>query len=330
MSVAVYPGSFDPITYGHLDIIERASAIFDRVIVAVCLNTGKKPLFTIEERVEMIIQESSGLPNVEADSFEGLLTEFMRQKKAHVIIRGMRAVSDLENEFQMAWMNRKLNPEVETLFLMAQPRYSYLSSSIVKEVASFRGDVSGLVSEQIARRLEERLAMHWMKQEASRSGGESVDLFKLLEETEEYIQGCRHLPMTDKVLVSEDTLLDFIDRLRSLLPEELHQARLMVKDREQMMEDARAEAERVVAKAKQRIEDMVKESEVVKQAQAAAEEIMGQTRRVAHEIKNNATLYADDIMSNLQESLEKNLAVIREGREELVQLKKNRQTAING
>jgi pantetheine-phosphate adenylyltransferase len=160
MSVAVYPGSFDPITYGHLDIIERASAMFDRVIVAVCLNTGKKPLFTIEERVEMIIQESSGLPNVEADSFEGLLTEFMRQNKAHVIIRGMRAVSDLENEFQMAWMNRKLNPEVETLFLMAQPRYSYLSSSIVKEVASFRGDVSGLVSEQIARRLEERLAMH--------------------------------------------------------------------------------------------------------------------------------------------------------------------------
>lgn len=157
-----------------------------------------------------------------------------------------------------------------------------------------------------------------------------MDLFKLLEETEEYIQGCRHLPMTDKVLVSEDTLLDFIDRLRSLLPEELHQARLMVKDREQMMEDARAEAERVVVKAKQRIEDLVKESEVVKQAQAAAEEIMGQTRRVAHEIKNNATLYADDIMSNLQESLEKNLAVIREGREELVQLKKNRQTAING
>ena len=160
MSIAVYPGSFDPITYGHLDIIERAAAIFDRVIVAVCLNTGKKPLFTIEERVEMIIQESSGLPNVEADSFEGLLTEFMKQKKAHVIIRGLRAVSDLENEFQMAWMNRKLNPEVETLFLMAQPRYSYLSSSIVKEVASFRGDVSGLVSEQIARRLEERLAMH--------------------------------------------------------------------------------------------------------------------------------------------------------------------------
>ena len=152
--------------------------------------------------------------------------------------------------------------------------------------------------------------------------GESVDLFKLLEEMEEYIQSCRRLPMTDKVLVSEDTLLDFADRLRSLLPEELHQARLMVKDREQLMEDARMEAERVVVKAKQRMEDMIKESELVKQAQAAAEEIMAQSRRVAQEIKSNATLYADDIMSNLQASLEKNLAVIRDGREELVQLKK--------
>ena len=153
----------------------------------------------------------------------------------------------------------------------------------------------------------------------------SDDVFKLLEDLEGYIQGCRHVPMTDKVLVGEETLLDYIDRIRSLLPEELRQARLMVKDREHLMDDARVEVERIFAEANQRIEGMIRESEVVKRAEAAAEEIVAQSRRVAHEIRNNATLYADDVMSNLETSLEQNLDMIRSGREELSQMKRDRQ-----
>lgn len=159
MNIAVYPGSFDPITYGHLDIIDRAAKIFDRVIVAVSINPGKQPLFTMEERVDMIVQESAHLPNVEVNCFRGLLTEFVTQKKARVIVRGLRAITDFEIEFQMALMNRKLNPEIETIFLVAQPNYSYLSSSIVKEIVSLHGDVRGLVSEQVSKHLQRQFAL---------------------------------------------------------------------------------------------------------------------------------------------------------------------------
>jgi vacuolar-type H+-ATPase subunit H len=156
----------------------------------------------------------------------------------------------------------------------------------------------------------------------------SKDVFKLLEELEVHIQGCRRVPMTDKVLVSEETLLDYIDQLRSLLPEELRQARLLVKDREHLIEDARVDVERILAEANQRIEGLIRESEVVKRAEAAAEEIVTQSRRTAYEIKNNATRYADDLMSSLETNLEQNLALIRSGREELDQLKRDR--AVNG
>jgi hypothetical protein len=152
----------------------------------------------------------------------------------------------------------------------------------------------------------------------------SKDVFKLLEELEEHIQSCRRVPMTDKVLVGEEALLDYIDRIRALLPEELRQAKLMVKDREHLMEDARVDVERILAETNQRIDGMIGDSEVVKRAEAAAEEIVAQSRRVAYEIKNNATRYADDIMSNLEAKLEQNLAMIRSGREELGQLKRDR------
>jgi pantetheine-phosphate adenylyltransferase len=159
MTIAVYPGSFDPITFGHLDIIERASVIFDRVVVAVILNPSKQPLFTMDERVEMITQETAGLANVEVKCFTGLLIDFMKENDAQVIVRGLRAISDFENEFQMALMNRKLGPEIETIFLVAQPQYSYLSSSIVKEVAGLDGNIEGLVSEQVVQYLRKRFAL---------------------------------------------------------------------------------------------------------------------------------------------------------------------------
>jgi pantetheine-phosphate adenylyltransferase len=149
MKIAVYPGSFDPITNGHEDIIKRASGIFDELIVAVLVNPDKKGLFRIEERVELIKKVVAPYPNVKVESFSGLLINFMKAKKAEVIIKGLRAVSDFEYEFQMALMNSKLSPTVETLFMMTSAQYSYLSSSAVKQVAMFGGCIKGLVPDVI-------------------------------------------------------------------------------------------------------------------------------------------------------------------------------------
>ena len=142
---AVYPGSFDPITFGHLDIIHRGTNVFDKVTVAVLTNPNKHPLFTVEERLQMIREVTKELPNVEVDSFNGLLIDYLHQKQANTIIKGLRAVSDFEYELQMASINRKLAPDIETFFMMTNNKYSFLSSSIVKEVARHNGQVVGLV-----------------------------------------------------------------------------------------------------------------------------------------------------------------------------------------
>lgn len=135
MRTAVYPGSFDPITNGHLDIIERASRIYDKVVVGVLNNSNKKPLFSVGERIELIKSVTGHIDNVEVDSFDGLLVDFVKSKEASVIVKGLRTVLDFEYEFQMALLNKALNPEYETVFLMTDTKYSYISSSMVKELA---------------------------------------------------------------------------------------------------------------------------------------------------------------------------------------------------
>lgn len=145
MMKALYPGSFDPITKGHLDIIARSNAIVEHLTVAVLENPRKQSVFTIEERLEMLRRSTVQYPNVEVDYFSGLLTEYVERKNIRIIIKGLRAISDFEFEFQMALVNRKLNPNVETLFMMTNSKYSYLSSSIVKEIACFGGDIKDLV-----------------------------------------------------------------------------------------------------------------------------------------------------------------------------------------
>lgn len=149
MNRVVYPGSFDPITNGHLDIIKRSSKVFDEVIVAVLVNPEKKGFFTIEERVELIKSVVCDLPNIKVQSFTGLLTNFMKKNDCKVIIKGLRAVSDFEYEFQMALMNNKLDPDIETLFMMTNAKYSYLSSSSVRQVAMFGGCIKELVPDKI-------------------------------------------------------------------------------------------------------------------------------------------------------------------------------------
>jgi len=154
---AACPGSFDPVTNGHIDIISRASHLFDEVVVAVGVNASKQRLFSAEERIEMLAESCSGYANVTIDSFEGLLTDFCRDRGVHTIVKGLRAVSDFDYELQMAQMNSRL-AEVETVFVPTSPEYSFLASSLVKEVAAFGGDVAGLVPDHVLVRLTDRLA----------------------------------------------------------------------------------------------------------------------------------------------------------------------------
>lgn len=160
MNIGVYPGTFDPITHGHTDIITRSLRVFDKVIVAVAPNPGKSPLFDLVERVEMVKLATQDLAQVEVEPFEGLLVHYVRRRGARAVIRGLRAISDFEHEFQMALINRRLDQTVESVFFMPREEYSYLSSSIVKEVASLGGPVKDFVHPEVAKRLHERLRRH--------------------------------------------------------------------------------------------------------------------------------------------------------------------------
>lgn len=157
MKKAVYPGSFDPVTLGHLDIIERTSKMFDKVIIGVLNNKSKSPLFSVEERVNMLKEVTADLPNVEVQSFAGLLIDFVRKNDAQVIVRGLRAITDFEYELQMAQTNRVIAPELDTIFLTTNLKYSYLSSSIVKEIAEFDGEISGFLHPLVAERVKDKL-----------------------------------------------------------------------------------------------------------------------------------------------------------------------------
>jgi len=158
--VAVYPGSFDPPTNGHVDIIERGAKLFDRIVVAVLTNADKKALFDTVERVSMLREIFSGHPNVEVDTFGGLLIEYARRRRANVIVRGLRAVSDFEYEMQMALMNRHLSADIETVFMMPAEQYTYVSSRLVKEVAALGGSITGLVPPVVESRLRDRSLVH--------------------------------------------------------------------------------------------------------------------------------------------------------------------------
>lgn len=159
MRIAIYPGTFDPITNGHLDILDRAVKLFDKVIITIARNPSKSPLFSEEERLDMLREAAKGHGNVEVDSFEGLLVDYARSKKASAIVRGLRAISDFEYELQMALMNRKLDADVETVFLMPNEKYTYLNSSIVREISRLGGDISEFVPPVVRVSLERKRHM---------------------------------------------------------------------------------------------------------------------------------------------------------------------------
>jgi pantetheine-phosphate adenylyltransferase len=157
MRTVIYPGSFDPLTNGHLDLIERASRLFDQVIVAVAKSESKKPLFSLPERLELVQQAIKGYANVVADSFDGLLVDYVAKRGGKAVIRGLRAVSDFEFEFQLALMNRKLNEQIETIFMMPKETYTFLSSRIIKEIATLGGDVSAFVPGEVSKALRAKI-----------------------------------------------------------------------------------------------------------------------------------------------------------------------------
>jgi pantetheine-phosphate adenylyltransferase len=154
--LAIYPGSFDPLTNGHVDIIRRGARLFDRIVIAVLINIEKAPLFTVSERADIAREAFAGHANVEVDTFDGLLVDYARRRGAGVIVKGLRAVSDFEFEMQMALMNRRLNPDVETVFMMPTQPYTFVSSRLVKEVVALGGSVHGLVPESVEKRLREK------------------------------------------------------------------------------------------------------------------------------------------------------------------------------
>ena len=156
MSTAIYPGSFDPVTYGHLDIIKRSSRMFDQVIIGVLINKSKKPLFSAEERVNMIAEVTKDLKNVSVVAFDGLLVEFAKQMNANIVVRGLRAISDFEYELQIAQTNHALEPDVDTVFLTTNVQYSYVSSTTVREIGSFGGDISDFVPSYVKNKVEEK------------------------------------------------------------------------------------------------------------------------------------------------------------------------------
>jgi len=158
MAIAVYPGSFDPVTLGHVDIIERTAKIMDHVIVGVLQNYSKTPLFSVEERVTMLRNVTSHIKNVEVKFFDGLLVDFVHQNRADVIVRGLRAITDFEYELQLSQTNRVIAPDIDTIFLTTNLKYSYLSSSIVKEIARYQGDISGFLHPEVARMVKEKMA----------------------------------------------------------------------------------------------------------------------------------------------------------------------------
>ncbi len=157
MNIVVYPGTFDPITNGHTDLIERAGRLFDKVVVAIAASPKKQPLFSLEQRIELVEKVTAGMDHVEVCGFDGLLTEFMKQQNANVLLRGLRAVSDFEYEFQLANMNRALSPNIESLFLTPSEQYSFVSSTLIREIALLRGDVAKFVHPAVQAALAEQL-----------------------------------------------------------------------------------------------------------------------------------------------------------------------------
>ena len=302
MNIAIYPGSFDPITKGHLDIIDRGSKIYDKLIVAVLVNMDKKCLFDIEERVELIKKVTKDLDNVEVLSFEGLLVDFARIHNSKVILKGLRTVSDFEYEFQMALMNSKLDPDIETVFMMTSSAYSYVSSSSVKQVAKFGGNIKGLVPEELLQKL-------WIDFKDFYRGGRGMDkievnIIELLEYLEELIETAPKVPITGKSVIDKKEFLEVIDQVINYLPDQLKKAQWVMTEKDRILGDAQKQYESTKSEIMEMMKQKVENHDIVKESKIRANEIIALAQRDAKAIRIGSREYSTEILAQLDREIE--------------------------
>ena len=276
--------------------------------------TRKSTMFSADEREEFLQEALAGMDNVIVDRFNELVVDFARKWDAQVILKGLRAISDFEYEFAMAQLNRKLAPDIETVFLMASPEHSFLSSSGVKEIAAFGGSVDDLVPPSVARRVHE---LHPPRREATQGGSLTMDVLVLIDKLDDIIHNARSVPLTDSVMIDREEIYDILDQMRSTIPEEIKQARWIVKERQEMLAEAKQEAERLLSDAQERADRLASETEVVRLAERNAQQIQEEAREREREIRLGAEDYADEVLGNLELNLDKFLAAVRRGRERL-------------
>ncbi len=315
----ICPGSYDPVTNGHLDIIRRAAGIFERVIVGVVRDPQHKAtMFSVEERVGFIAEALSDVANVQVEVFSDLVVEFARRFGARTMVKGLRAISDFEWEFQMHHLNRNLAPEVETMYLMSSPQYSFLSSSGVKEVASFGGNVDDLVPEPVARRFHELFPGESPAHlSAPKSRLDRMDVLVLIDKLDDLVHNAKAVPLTDQVRIDREEIYDILDQMRATIPEEIKQARWIVKERQEMLAEAKREADRILGEAREQAVREASQTEIAKLAERQAQEIVEEARRQARETRLEMEDWADSILSTLEVNLDKFLGAVRRGRERL-------------
>ena len=320
-TTAIYPGSFDPITLGHIDVIGRAAGVFDRVMVGVLVNPKKSPLLELDERIstirEAIDEELPAVKDrVEVAGFDGLTVDYARQLSAQFIVRGLRAISDFESELQMAHTNRKLSPDVDTVFFMTALEHSYLSSSLVKEIAAFGGDVSRMVpgcGAQAGPLARGRRAARQRRTIGTRRRRRRMDIIFLIEQLERLVTSGRNMPLTSNVILDQARALDLLDQLRVAVPEEVRAAKRINDETERIVERAQEEAERILARAQEQAAFLIEERELTRAAEIRSAEIIADGQREADEIRRGADEYAQSVLVKLEGECVKALQSIKRG-----------------
>ena len=348
--VAINPGTFDPVTLGHVDVIRRAAAIFDRVVVGVVRDPHhKQTTFTVEERVAFLEDALSELDNVVVDVFSELVVDFARKHGARTMVKGLRVIADFEWEFQMNRLNHRLAPEVETMYVMSSPEFAFVSSSGVKEIASFGGNVEGLVTPAVAKRFRELYPNGRPGAPVSSPrgllvprGNATVARSRLagqpVRRGDPETRGCQYHPH-GRPRTHRQARRSRAQRqggaahrpgphrprgdLRhprpdgATIPEEIKQARWIVKERQEMLAEAKRECDRLIGEAREQAVREASQTEIVKLAERQAQDIVEEARRSARETRLEMEDWADGILSTLEVNLDKFLGAVRRGRERL-------------
>ena len=291
MKKAIYAGSFDPVTLGHMDIIERAANLFDCLVVAVLENPNKKSLFTVEERKHHLELATKHIENVEVASFQGLLVDFAKEIGANIAVRGLRNTLDFSAEYPMFLINRKLYDKIETVYLAADEEHLALSSTNVKEVAVFGGDISFMVPAEIKPfRMD--------------------SVLQLLDELEDVMDSSKAVPFSSKVTVNKEEIYDIISEIRMKLPNELKQSKWVIEERNKILIDAQREADEIVKNAEDRMVRLVDENEVTKKAYEQAAAIIDSAKKTSKDMRLGAMEYAESVLADAEGKLKELKSVV--------------------